>query len=151
MIPYYTTNSHNENLMKWYKKIVDVQFSHDDPWYFVIRKFSIYFYRHNVHVWQPGVFVKGEKGDNRERSAGVKRKHRGWTNPMVQDIRFNRPKPTENRRCQRGVDMARSRSSKVANDDSCTYWYGEKLAVLRFYPIGQSIEIHYRKPMKILF
>lgn len=23
------------------KKIVDFQFSHDDPWYFVIRKFSI--------------------------------------------------------------------------------------------------------------
>lgn len=41
-IPYYTTNNHNENLMKWYKKIVDVQFSHDDPWYFVIRKFSIH-------------------------------------------------------------------------------------------------------------
>lgn len=25
---------------------------------------------------------------------------------MVHDIRFNRPKPAENRRCQRGVDMA---------------------------------------------
>lgn len=41
VIPYYTTNNHNENRMKWSKKIIDVQFSSDDPRYFVIRKFSI--------------------------------------------------------------------------------------------------------------
>lgn len=53
------------------------------------------------HLWKD--WTRGTVG----KAMGVwKENIEKWTYFMVHDIRFNRPKPAENRRCQRGVDMA---------------------------------------------
>lgn len=54
------------------------------------------------HLWKD--WTRGMVG----KAMGVWKENIGkWTYFMVHDIRFNRPKPAENRRCQRGVGYGR--------------------------------------------